>query len=57
VGKRADLVLLDPAGYVDVATYEEPLRLAEGVAGVWVAGERVWADGTHTGARPGGVAR
>ena len=57
VGKRADLVLLDPAAYVDAATYEEPLRLAEGVAGVWVAGERVWADGVHTGARPGGVVR
>ena len=57
MGKRADLVLLDPAAYVDAATYEEPLRLAEGVVGVWVAGERVWADGAHTGARPGGVVR
>ncbi len=56
-GKRADLVLLDPAAYVDAATYEEPLQLAEGVAGVWVAGERVWVDGSHTGARPGGVVR
>jgi N-acyl-D-amino-acid deacylase len=57
VGKRADLVLLDPAVYVDAATYEQPLRLAEGVVGTWVAGERVWADGAHTGARPGGVVR
>ncbi len=57
VGKRADLVLLDPSAYVDAATYEEPLQLAEGAAGVWVAGERVWADGAHTGARPGGVVR
>jgi N-acyl-D-amino-acid deacylase len=57
VGKRADLVLLDPAAYVDTATYEEPLRLAEGVAGVWVAGERAWADGAPTGARAGGVVR
>ena len=57
VGKRADLVLLDPAAYVDAATYEEPLRRADGVVGVWVAGERVWADGAHTGARPGGVVR
>jgi N-acyl-D-amino-acid deacylase len=57
VGKRADLVLLDPTTYVDTATYEEPLRLAEGVVGVWVAGERAWADGAATGARAGGVVR
>jgi N-acyl-D-amino-acid deacylase len=57
VGKRADLVLLDPAAYVDTATYEEPLLLADGVAGVWVAGERAWADGAPTGARAGGVVR
>jgi N-acyl-D-amino-acid deacylase len=56
VGKRADLVLLDPATYVDTATYEKPLRLADGVAGVWVAGERAWADGAPTGVRAGGVA-
>jgi len=57
VGKRADLVLLDPAAYVDTATYEEPLQLVEGVIGVWMAGERAWADGAPTGARAGGVVR
>ena len=57
VGKRADLVLLDPAAYVDTATYEEPLSLAEGVVGVWVAGERAWAKGAATGASAGGVVR
>ena len=57
VGKRADLVLLDPATYVDTATYEQPLRLAEGVLGVWVNGERAWADGRPTGTRAGGVVR
>lgn len=57
VGKRADLVLLDPAAYMDTATYGQPLLLAEGVAGVWVAGERAWADGAPTGARAGGVVR
>jgi N-acyl-D-amino-acid deacylase len=57
VGKRADLVLLDPAAYVDTATYEQPLLLADGVVGVWVAGERAWADGAPTGARAGGVVR
>jgi N-acyl-D-amino-acid deacylase len=56
-GKRADLVLLDPARYVDAATYEEPLLPAEGVVGVWVAGQRAWADGAPTGLRAGGVVR
>ena len=57
VGMRADLVLLDPARYVDDATYEDPKRSPDGVLGVWVAGERVVADGKLTGARPGGVLR
>jgi N-acyl-D-amino-acid deacylase len=41
VGKRADLVLLDPELYVDTATYDDPKQSPPGVAGVWVAGERV----------------
>ena len=56
-GKRADLVLLDPARYVDTATYADPARSPEGVTGVWVAGRRVWRDGAPTGERPGGVVR
>ena len=56
-GKRADLVLLDPARYVDTATYADPCRVPDGVAGVWVAGARAWQDGAPTGARRGGVVR
>ena len=56
-GKRADIVLLDPALYVDTGTYADPARQPEGVAGVWVAGLRAWRDGAPTGARPGGVVR
>lgn len=56
-GKRADLVLLDPAAYLDTATYDDPLSLATGVHGVWVGGERAWVDGAPTGARAGGVVR
>jgi N-acyl-D-amino-acid deacylase len=41
VGKRADLVLLDPELYVDTATYDDPKQSPPGVAGVWVAGRRV----------------
>jgi N-acyl-D-amino-acid deacylase len=57
VGKRADLVLLDPERYIDSATYEDPKRSPDGLIGVWVAGERVVENGTLTGARPGGVLR
>ena len=56
VGKRADLVLLDPELYVDTATYAEPKQSPPGVLGVWVAGQAVVRDGVPTGARPGGVA-
>ncbi len=56
-GKRADLVLLDPAAYLDRATYDDPLALAAGVTGVWVAGKRAWADEAPTGVRAGGVVR
>jgi N-acyl-D-amino-acid deacylase len=56
-GKRADLVLLDPLTYVDTATYADPCRSPEGVRGVWVAGQRAWADGRLTGVRAGGVVR
>jgi N-acyl-D-amino-acid deacylase len=57
VGKRADLVLLDPARYVDTATFEDPKRSPDGVEGVWVAGEVVVRDGRVTGATPAGVLR
>ena len=56
-GLRADLVLLDPDRFLDTATYDDPCRPPDGVAGVWVAGECVWRGGASTGARPGGVVR
>ena len=37
-GKRADLVLLDPARYVDTASYADPCRSPDGVVGV------MWGD-------------
>ena len=57
VGKRADLVLLDPDALVDDATYDEPERFPAGIEEVWVAGVSVWRDGAATGERPGGVVR
>src|SRR5699024_2193789 len=52
VGKRADLVLLDPARYVDNASYDQPHAHPEGVELVTVTGEAVWERGRHTGRRP-----
>lgn len=57
VGLRADLVLLDPDRYVDTATYDNPVRFAEGVELVVAGGEVVWRHDRPTGARPGGVLR
>jgi N-acyl-D-amino-acid deacylase len=54
---RADLVLFDPATIIDRATPESPQHLSEGVASVWVGGERVFDEGRATGARPGKVIR
>jgi N-acyl-D-amino-acid deacylase len=56
-GYRADLVLLNPEEFVDVSTYEEPVRSPSGVVQVVVNGETVWKNGRVTGRRPGGVLR
>jgi N-acyl-D-amino-acid deacylase len=37
-GYYADLVLFDPKKIIDAATFTDPVRPAEGVAGVWVNG-------------------
>lgn len=56
-GYHADVVIFDPTTIADRATFEEPHQLAVGVRDVWVNGERVLADGEHTGATPGRVVR
>ncbi len=52
-GMKADLVLFDAAKVTDRSTFAEPLKLAEGIAKVWVNGAMVWDAGRATGARPG----
>ena len=56
-GCKADLVAFDAARVREEATFAEPHRLASGFEHVWVAGERVLADGRSTGARPGRALR
>jgi len=53
-GMAADLVLFD-AAVEDHATFDEPTLLSTGIAEVWVAGERIVADGSITARRPGHV--
>lgn len=52
-GMFADVVVFDPAGIADRATYERPHQYAVGVRHVLVNGVPVLRDGEHTGALPG----
>ena len=56
-GLRADAVLLDPASYLDTASYDQPKQVPAGVAKVFVGGKVSWSDGAHTGTLAGGVVR
>ena len=49
-GRKADLLVFDPATIADRATYDEPARYAVGVEHVLVNGVPVIRDGEHTGA-------
>ncbi len=57
-GYFADLVLFDPEKIIDAATFSDPVRPAEGIAGVWVNGILSYTDQGPTENRAGGfVAR
>jgi N-acyl-D-amino-acid deacylase len=56
-GKKADLVVFDPAKVQDTATFDSPHQYPTGIAHVFVNGIQVVKDGNHTGARPGKVLR
>ena len=51
----ADVVVFDPAGVADRATFEDPHQLSVGIRDVWVNGVRVIDGGTHTEAMPGRI--
>ncbi len=52
-GMFADIVVFDDTAIIDRSTFEEPLRLADGVSDVLVNGDVVLEAGRHTGATPG----
>jgi N-acyl-D-amino-acid deacylase len=56
-GMWADVVVFDPATIRDLATFEQPNQLSEGMSYVLVNGVAVIADGKMTGALPGRVLR
>ena len=56
-GAHADLVVFDPAALRDEATYQEPHRLASGMAYVFVNGTLAIDNGRTTGALAGAALR
>jgi len=56
-GMWADVVIFDPETIRDLATFEEPNQLSQGMQYVLVNGVPVIADGHMTGALPGKVLR
>jgi N-acyl-D-amino-acid deacylase len=52
-GMAADLVIFDPDTVRDVATFEDSHRYAQGITHVFVNGQAVIQDGSHTGNLPG----
>ncbi|MDP6063605.1 MAG: D-aminoacylase [SAR202 cluster bacterium] len=53
----ADVLVFDPDTIIDHADFDEPHQLSTGVSHVYVNGQAIISDGTHTGARPGRVLR
>ena len=56
-GMWADVVVFDPESVRDVATFDDPNRLSEGMEYVLINGVPVIENGKMTGARPGKVLR
>ena len=56
-GMVADIALIDPAGFTDRATYEDPHRYSEGVVHLLVNGRFAIRDGESTGLLAGRAIR
>jgi N-acyl-D-aspartate/D-glutamate deacylase len=57
VGHFADVVVLDPKAYRDVATYDQPHQFASGVRQLYVNGRAVIAEGRYAETLAGRVLR
>lgn len=55
VGKKADLMLFDPATIVDRSTFEQPRLRPRGIYRVFVNGRPVWTGDSPENERPGVV--
>jgi len=53
VGNYADLVLFDPATVIDLATFETPTIMSEGIEEVWSNGVATFRNREATGEKPG----
>jgi N-acyl-D-amino-acid deacylase len=56
-GAVADLVAFDPDRVADTASFDDPIRAADGIELVLVGGVPVWDGGVQTAARPGHLLR
>ena len=56
-GMKADIVLFDEKKVIDRSTFEDPLKLPEGIERVFVNGVEVWSGGKVTGKKPGKAVR
>jgi len=52
-GAFADLVVFNPDRIIDRATFEDPMRPADGIVGVFVNGVLSWSNDGATGQRAG----
>ena len=55
VGKKADLMLFDPATIIDRSTFEQPRLRPRGIYRVFVNGKPVWTGDSPENERPGVV--
>ena len=55
IGKKADLMLFDPATIVDRSTFEQPRLRPRGIYRVFVNGKPVWTGDSPENERPGVV--
>ena len=53
IGMKADITVFDPETIIDRATYDDPTRIAEGVAHVFVNGALAWTEKNTTPGRNG----